>query len=125
MASKYKRILLKLSGEVLAGEEGKGINFDIVNGHLSYIKTTDYAFYKSMISYLKRNIVKFSIQKNDEVKKFMQSTETMMEKINKSFKEQLANLYQSEMIDTDAEMKVFETMLNSEGFGDINDFNIK
>ena len=61
---------------------------------------------------------------NDEVKKFMQSTEKMMEKINKSFKEQLANLYQAEMIDTDAEMKVFETMLNSEGLGDINDFNI-
>ena len=31
MQSKYKRILLKLSGEVLAGEEGKGIDFDTVN----------------------------------------------------------------------------------------------
>ena len=49
----------------------KKINFDIVNGHLSYVKTTDYAFYKSMISYIKRNIVKFSIQKNEEVKKLM------------------------------------------------------
>ena len=27
----YKRILLKLSGEVLAGEEGHGIDFDTVN----------------------------------------------------------------------------------------------
>ena len=30
MQSKYKRILLKLSGEVLAGAEGKGLNFDTV-----------------------------------------------------------------------------------------------
>lgn len=38
MASKYKRILLKISGEVLAGEEGKGINFDIVNDVCRRIK---------------------------------------------------------------------------------------
>ena len=38
MASKYKRILLKLSGEVLAGEEGKGINFDIVTDVCERIK---------------------------------------------------------------------------------------
>ena len=31
MASVYKRILLKLSGEVLAGKDGKGIDFDTVN----------------------------------------------------------------------------------------------
>jgi uridylate kinase len=38
MASKYKRILLKISGEVLAGEEGKGINFDVANEICSVIK---------------------------------------------------------------------------------------
>ena len=31
MAAVYKRILLKLSGEVLAGPDGKGIDFDTVN----------------------------------------------------------------------------------------------
>ena len=31
MKTVYKRILLKISGEVLAGEAGHGINFDIVN----------------------------------------------------------------------------------------------
>jgi hypothetical protein len=31
MQSKYKRILLKLSGEVLAGAEGKGLDFDTVD----------------------------------------------------------------------------------------------
>ena len=30
METKYKRILLKLSGEVLAGEKGTGIDFDVV-----------------------------------------------------------------------------------------------
>lgn len=34
----YKRILLKLSGEVLAGDVGHGINFDIVNNVCSIIK---------------------------------------------------------------------------------------
>ena len=38
MAPVYKRILLKLSGEVLAGEEGKGIDFDTVNSICSAVK---------------------------------------------------------------------------------------
>lgn len=57
--------------------------------------------------------------------KFMQSTKNMIKKINDAFKKQLSNLYQSDMIDTDAEMKVFETMLKSDGYGDESDFNIK
>ncbi len=31
MVPKYKRVLLKLSGEALSGEQGFGLNFDIVN----------------------------------------------------------------------------------------------
>lgn len=62
---------------------------------------------------------------NEEVIKFMKSTENMILKIKTSFKSQLSNLYQADMIDTDAEMKVFESMLNSEGFNNMNDFNIK
>lgn len=61
---------------------------------------------------------------NAETKKFMQSTKNMMSKINEAFKEQLAKLYQSDIIDTDAEMKVFETMLKSDGFTLQDDFNI-
>lgn len=38
MQGKYKRILLKISGEVLAGAEGKGINFDVANEICSIIK---------------------------------------------------------------------------------------
>lgn len=58
-------------------------------------------------------------------KKMMQSTKDIIEKINKSFKVQLSNLYQSDIIDTDAEIKVFETMLNSDGFSNLDDFNLK
>jgi len=38
MASEYKRILLKLSGEVLAGEKGTGIDFDKVTDICKRIK---------------------------------------------------------------------------------------
>lgn len=38
MQAVYKRILLKLSGEVLAGADGKGIEFDTVNSICSAVK---------------------------------------------------------------------------------------
>ena len=59
-----------------------------------------------------------------ETKKFMGSVEEMVEKIRKAFEKQLSNIYQTEMIDTDAELKVFETMLKSDGFIDNIDFDI-
>ena len=61
----------------------------------------------------------------EDSKKFMDSTQKMVKKINEAFKKQLSNLYQSDMIDTDAEMKVFDTMLKSDGYDvDDNDFKI-
>lgn len=59
-----------------------------------------------------------------EGKKFMESSEKMISKINNSFKNQLSKLYQSDMIDTDAEMKVFNNMLNADGYNSENDLNI-
>ena len=38
MEPKYKRILLKLSGEVLAGEQKVGLNFDTVNSICTAVK---------------------------------------------------------------------------------------
>ncbi len=38
MAPKFKRILLKLSGEVLAGEEGRGFDFDVITDICKAIK---------------------------------------------------------------------------------------
>lgn len=57
---------------------------------------------------------------SEESEKFMKSVRDMIDKIVDAFKVQLNNMYQSEMIDTDAELKVFEQMLKSDGFlGDI------
>lgn len=60
-----------------------------------------------------------------ESNKFMRSVQEMADKIKEAFNEQLNNMYQSEMIDTDAEIKVFEGMLKADGFIDEIDFNIK
>ena len=59
---------------------------------------------------------------SEESKKFMTQTKNMMEKINDAFKNQLANLYQSDIVDTDAEMKVFDSMLKVDGYDTSNDF---
>lgn len=61
----------------------------------------------------------------EESQKFMLSVQNMACKIKDAFNEQLNNMYQSEMIDTDAEIKVFESMLKSDGFIDEINFNIK
>lgn len=59
-----------------------------------------------------------------ETIKFMKSVQEMMEKIKNAFKEQLNNMYQAEIIDTDADIKVFESMLKSDGFLDEINLNI-
>ncbi|MBQ9298502.1 MAG: 5-bromo-4-chloroindolyl phosphate hydrolysis family protein [Clostridia bacterium] len=53
---------------------------------------------------------------SSEGKKFMDSAKSMIQKINVAFKNQLSNMYQSVIIDTDAEMKVFDTMLKADGY---------
>lgn len=60
-----------------------------------------------------------------ESKEFMENTREMMKKIKTAFEVQLSNLYQAEMLDTDAEIKVFETMLKTDGFTEMSDFEIK
>ena len=58
---------------------------------------------------------------SEESQKFMKSVRDMIVQIKEAFREQLNNMYQAEIIDTDAELKVFEEMLKSDGFlGDIN-----
>ena len=53
-----------------------------------------------------------------EAKKFTTSTKKMIREADNSFKKILDNLYKSEMVDTDAEMKVFNTMLKADGIDD-------
>ena len=58
------------------------------------------------------------------MKAFMAKTEKMLSKIEVAFKSQLTNLYKSDMMDTDAEMKLFDTMLKSDGISGEEDFKI-
>ena len=60
-----------------------------------------------------------------EGKDFMDNAKNMISKINDAFKNQLSNLYQSEMIDTDAEMKVFDSMLKADGYDPSSDLKVK
>lgn len=53
-----------------------------------------------------------------ESKKFFQSTNKMIGEINKSYKNILAELYKSDIVDMDAEMKVFDSLLKADGFDD-------
>lgn len=62
--------------------------------------------------------------KTDESKEFMKNAKNMLSKTKIAFDKQLSSLYQSDIIDTDADMKVFETMLKSDGFDENEDFKI-
>lgn len=49
-------------------------------------------------------------------KEFMQNTSKLLKATNKAFKKILNSLYQSDIVDADAEMKVLNTMLTADGF---------
>lgn len=55
----------------------------------------------------------------EDSKNMMKNTRNIIAKIKDSFKNDLSRLFESEIIDTEAEIKVFERMLNSEGFENI------
>ena len=55
---------------------------------------------------------------SSESKKFFQSTNKMIGEINKAYQKILANLYKKDIVDMDAEMKVFDTLLKADGFND-------
>lgn len=61
---------------------------------------------------------------SSDSKEIMENTRKMIEKINQSFKIQLSNLYEADIIDTDAELKVFDQMLKSDGFNPDQDFKL-
>ncbi len=53
-----------------------------------------------------------------ESKKFVESTNKMIGEINKAYRKILADLYKTDMVDMDAEMKVFDSLLKADGFDD-------
>jgi 5-bromo-4-chloroindolyl phosphate hydrolysis protein len=54
---------------------------------------------------------------------FMKKTREMVSKIKDAFQAQLAHLYQEDIMDTSADMKVFDSMIKSDGYGD-KDFKL-
>lgn len=50
-----------------------------------------------------------------EGKNFIKSADTLISEVNVSFKNVLSELYQSDIVDADAEMKVFNSMLKTDG----------
>ena len=53
-----------------------------------------------------------------ESKKFMVSSKEMIQEAKDSFEKILSSLYQEDIVDADAEMKVFNQMLKADGFND-------
>ena len=53
-------------------------------------------------------------------REFMQKTQKQIAEVNIAFKKQLSSLYQSDIVDTDAELKVLDMMLKSEGYDSSN-----
>ena len=60
---------------------------------------------------------------SNEGQKFMMQAKSKIHTINEAFKKQLALLYQSDLVDVGAEMKVLDSMLKADGY-DSNDFNL-
>ena len=58
-------------------------------------------------------------------KTFFQSTNKMIHEINKAYKSILSSLYQSELVDMDAEMKVFDSLLKADGYHEADLLNNK
>ena len=54
---------------------------------------------------------------------FMKKTQDIVVKINEAFKKQLEQIYQDDIIDTSADIKVFDAVIKSDGYGE-SDFKI-
>ena len=58
-------------------------------------------------------------------KEFMKTVEDKIKVIAGAFENQLGALYQNDIVDVDAELDVLENMLKSEGYTDLEDFNLR
>ena len=58
-------------------------------------------------------------------KEFMATVEDKIKMIKTSFQSQLESLYTDDFDDVEAELNVLETMLKSDGFNDLDDFNLR
>lgn len=106
---------------------GKIIDAISKNPEKQKLATNFFSYYlPSTLSFLKKyDEIENQDLKTEEAQAFMNNAEEMMKKIKESFKIQLANLYKSDIIGTGAEMKVFDTMLKTDGIDTESDFDIK
>ena len=80
-------------------------------------------FFDYYLPVLVKIIAKYDDVENNELvskesKKFMSSSKKMISEVNDSFKNILSNMYQEDLVDADAEMKVFNQMLKSDSFSE-------
>lgn len=57
---------------------------------------------------------------SQESEKFFDSTNKMIDEINKAYKKILSDLYRKDIVDMDVEMKVFDSLLKADGFNDVD-----
>ena len=80
-------------------------------------------FFDYYLPVLVKIITKYDDVENNELvskesKKFMASCKKMISEVKDSFKKILSSMYQEDLVDADAEMKVFNQMLKSESFNE-------
>jgi len=110
--------IASISKKIVTTLEKKPEKLKQVNNFLNYYLPVTIKILKRYDEIENQNL------KTESSDKFMKSVEEMIVKIRIAFQEQLSNMYQADMIDTDAEIKVFETMLRTDGFSDELDFEI-
>ena len=113
------REICETTNKIIDTVERKPEKFKKINHFFDYYLPVTYNILK------KYDEIENQKLSSNESKKFMKQTQGMIEKINVAFKEQLSNLYQSDIVNTDAEMKVFDSMLKHDGYDVENDFNVK
>lgn len=102
--------ITQISYKILDTLEKKPAKFMQANNFLNY-------YLPVTIKILKRyDEIENQKLNTEQTNKFMRSIEDMIEKIKTAFTTQLSNMYQNDIIDTDAEIRVFESLLKADGF---------
>lgn len=104
--------------KIISTVEEKPEKYKKMNNFFNYYLPVTLTILKKYDEIENQNLV------TQEGRKFMTQAKSMIGKINSAFKNQLSNLYQSDMVDTDAEMKVFETMLKADGYDTSDEFKL-
>ena len=104
--------------KIISTVEEKPEKYKKMNNFFNYYLPVTLTILKKYDEIENQNLV------TQEGRKFMTQAKSMIGKINSAFKNQLSNLYQSDMVDTDAEMKVFETMLKADGYDTNDEFKL-